>query len=448
MAWGVNLAPTASSLAKLLVIGVVHSCFTTSAKSVSRLCQAETEDSHKHRKALLTRWSRVVPLGDKSADFKEEHGEKAARLAEEDVQTAARPLTRVVLSRVDALAVCNDGSPASYFWRPASPGGERIWLVFLHGGYGCHGDKDCSNSGSRQTSSNEYPASLQLGGLFSPQSPLYTANVAFVPYCSSDAHVGDAGADENAAKVHFRGARIVRAVFSDLASGPTGISPGDLVVVGGQSAGARGAMLHIDSMAVRSGGALPAGIKMVGLFDSGFWVDQAEILVPGQGVVQNLTNHTRTLLSVAAASSFVAPPECRQLLGSDWKCFFSAHRLPLLQAPFLLLAPQSDTFQLRMAGGPAGLNQDQAEALAAAVRRSMKGLIRDRPKTAGVFSTGCKSYSGVLDDSFFHPSGKHTQSGAEALRCMLRNVTAQSKGVDGCPMPSFIEPCGSDSLAS
>ena len=50
------------------------------------------------------------------------------------VQLAA--LTLTLLTDVDRDAVCNDGSPAGYYYAPGSGDGVNLWLIYLEGARG------------------------------------------------------------------------------------------------------------------------------------------------------------------------------------------------------------------------------------------------------------------------------------------------------------------------
>lgn len=50
------------------------------------------------------------------------------------VQLAA--LTLTLLTDVDRDAVCNDGSPAGYYFAPGSGDGVNLWLIYLEGACG------------------------------------------------------------------------------------------------------------------------------------------------------------------------------------------------------------------------------------------------------------------------------------------------------------------------
>jgi hypothetical protein len=48
------------------------------------------------------------------------------------------------LANVDPLAVCNDGSPAAYFFAPGSGDGANTWLVYLEGAMFCWDETSCN----------------------------------------------------------------------------------------------------------------------------------------------------------------------------------------------------------------------------------------------------------------------------------------------------------------
>lgn len=50
-----------------------------------------------------------------------------------------KPLYKVLLNR--SKAVCNDGSPASYYIRLSE---SKVWMILLEGGYYCYDQASCS----------------------------------------------------------------------------------------------------------------------------------------------------------------------------------------------------------------------------------------------------------------------------------------------------------------
>ncbi|KAH8053486.1 pectin acetylesterase [Aureococcus anophagefferens] len=174
-------------------------------------------------------------------------------------------MTLTSLQATDAGAVCNDGTPAAYYFAPGSPS-SKTFLVYLSGGGQCYDAASCAGRGDGSLyphhncstsdaskpcflSSKDYGATCNKTGIFSEDPaanrPLHGAHKAYVPYCSSDAHMGDGES----------------------------LGDADLVVFGGGSAGGRGAMVHLDRAAATLKAAGAGAV--VGFLDSPYYVDVA-----------------------------------------------------------------------------------------------------------------------------------------------------------------------------
>jgi Pectinacetylesterase len=117
------------------------------------------------------------------------------------------------LQRVDLdpamspLARCNDGTPATFYFRPGTTAaGRDRWVIQLQGGGGCRSPDDCAarwcsvgtNFGATQMTSSLAPEDgiradgiLEVGAGFA--NPVATWNHVFVRYCSSDTWSGSSG---------------------------------------------------------------------------------------------------------------------------------------------------------------------------------------------------------------------------------------------------------------
>ena len=135
-------------------------------------------------------------------------------------------------------AVCNDGSPAAFFFRdcprPADEcaGWSNDWLVFFADGAAadaCYDQQTCDArkqaSPDKMTATHLNATLLSPGGIFSvsgEENPnFYGFRTVLVPYCSSDMWVGNG----SAAGYQFRGLAIAKAVIEDLARGTFSPSP-------------------------------------------------------------------------------------------------------------------------------------------------------------------------------------------------------------------------------
>jgi hypothetical protein len=190
----------------------------------------------------------------------------------------------------------------------------------------------------------EAVAARGLDGIFNlSRSPLADAHTAYVRMCSNDAYMADVSASQRSSDSemgnfgHFRGQRIIEAVFMDLRRRTDlGAQPGDLVVYGGCSSGARGAMVSMDSVATKMVGKA----TVLGLLDSPLWVP----LSPLHSYLVSHEKQTQLVLQNYKATKFISE-ECRRRYPDDlWKCLFGAYRLPLLKTPFFLSHSQYDAF--------------------------------------------------------------------------------------------------------
>ncbi|HRC56614.1 MAG TPA: pectin acetylesterase-family hydrolase [Kofleriaceae bacterium] len=123
-------------------------------------------------------------------------------------------LTRAMeLQRVDLdpalfpLARCNDGTPATFYFRPGSTAaGRERWVIQLQGGGGCRSGDSCaarwcstdSNFGTTHMSSAQAPTDgIRADGILDNSAglanPMATWNHVFVRYCTSDTWSGATG---------------------------------------------------------------------------------------------------------------------------------------------------------------------------------------------------------------------------------------------------------------
>ncbi|MHA2657853.1 MAG: pectin acetylesterase-family hydrolase, partial [bacterium JZ-2024 1] len=186
------------------------------------------------------------------------------------------PMTLVQVSDAATRnAVCNDGTPATYYFRRGQGTGNHRWVIHLQGGGMCYSLETC------QTRSVSTPWLMTSKGLPSTrmgngvQSPLPTENPDFfnahhiyVHYCSSDLWSGDREAAPASGGWHFRGARIVRAVIEDLMNPLITPSPNladaTEVLFSGGSAGGAGVMANLDWVASQFPRATVRGLNDAG----------------------------------------------------------------------------------------------------------------------------------------------------------------------------------------
>lgn len=232
------------------------------------------------------------------------------------------------LEGADPLAVCNDGTPAKYYLRGAesrSSGSlvagprpsSRLWLVYLAGGAWCSSAQDCRKRWEGEVypnydcrlppgqlenrcfmSSKDYPSECPKAGIFdeSEENPLAQANLVYIPYCSSDAWLGDVPPASEDLPWHFRGQQIVRATLAALIH-EHGLGAGTephTLLFGGGSAGARGAMAWLDLVP----SLVPETVQVLGFLDSPYVIDEPPM--PESGYEPDFGEQARRVIAMVS----------------------------------------------------------------------------------------------------------------------------------------------------
>jgi len=353
-------------------------------------------------------------------------------------------LQRESLRDVDPWAVCGDGSPAAYYFR-ASATGSNMWIVDLQGGGWCDSEDSCrerckSGKDVMCTSSGDSTQQVKHG-LFDPeQDPaLLEANKAYLPYCTSDGHMGDG----EAFGFQFRGARVVSAVFTALVK-RHGLGLGsarDLVIFSGQSAGGRGAMVNLDYVPDMLGSSA-ANVDVVGFLDSPLWIDMA----PFKSGVKSFGESCRDVYGYANVTRL--GHKCAAAFGEaeQWKCIMGQYRMPHVETPYLLVAAQYDSFQLGTNVGHRPASPPELAYAADFARRTValstglrEGWPSDAARQNGVLSWACYSHATSLDPSGFdrQACGVNDTTLDAAVKQFLALAPAS-----GAPMPlEWIDNC-------
>mmetsp|Transcript_17009 Transcript_17009/g.40983 ORF Transcript_17009/g.40983 Transcript_17009/m.40983 type:complete len:408 (-) Transcript_17009:74-1297(-) len=249
------------------------------------------------------------------------------------LQNADLVLTQVV----DQRAVCNDGSPSVY-WMSKPWGGSRTWHIFLEGGSACWDAESCALRRFDRTSSAGAAHMLHLDGVFSRiDHPLADAGKVFIKYCSSDSWVGNASTVIFDDTWHFRGKQIVSAVVDQLLRSDMRFA--DVVVVGGCSAGGRGALYNLDDICERV--RTTSGAVCVGFMDAAWWplLDDTSPLNTWSGMGWELWQPEMPQGCV------LANPQ------HPWRCFFAETLLPHVRTRVMFTSVLFDSFQIMHNGG-------------------------------------------------------------------------------------------------
>ena len=211
-------------------------------------------------------------------------------------RTIAQEKSRELAIRIELEgdgAVCNDGTPAVFYYRPGIAEYADDWIIHLNGGGGCTTIDECNRrfvTMPEFMSSSTYPDTAPLYGILSANPSMnpdfYQFNHVYVEYCSSDQWRGTQSASEETGEWHFEGHIIVQSLFETLLDGSLtnghSLSTAENVLFSGSSAGANGVQHHLNFVKAM----LPETVRLRGFIDS-WWtptnLEELDIPVANEG---------------------------------------------------------------------------------------------------------------------------------------------------------------------
>lgn len=304
------------------------------------------------------------------------------------------------------LATCLDGTPGGYYYRPAqSPEGRKKWYIHHEGGGWCQAEKpyqswpndDCFDRSKTRLGTLKLDNETETWPIaYSSADPamnplMHGWNSVYIRYCDGGTYAGrlvDPYKGRNGT-VHFRGGFLLDAIIKDLAKQhPLTFGAGTDFVIGGSSAGGLAVYLHLD----RWRNALPPASSVVGLADSGFFVDwkasrpiQAKHSYDADlrwGFVHMNASHGVNAECVAA----------QEKAGGDTvsDCIFAAHTLPHISTPIFILQSPYDSWQLQWEHGESkSHNYTALNGYGKELERQLVAASNGREKTVGGFIEHC-----------------------------------------------------------
>ena len=262
---------------------------------------------------------------------------------------------------------------------------------------------------------------MEATGILSPTSKfLRSASVAFLPLCGGDGWIGNT----ERFGMQFRGAQVVQATLSDLVSRGLGRHHQQhLLLFGGASAGARGAMVHLDYVRGMLGDAAQQ-VDVVGVFDSFVIEDSEPMRTSSEPAFRDQFRHFMSFANVSHLGTGCSG-EWGQ--GSEsWRCIMGVYRLPTITTPYLLMATQYDRFQLGNNIGRA-IPTDVASVAYAehwAARYQQLSRVLASHKGRAVMSWACYNHAISLSDDGFRGVNVHGVSMQDALVEFVWNRTS------------------------
>lgn len=251
--------------------------------------------------------------------------------------------------------VCNDGSPAGYYFRRRSD--NPNWLIYLEGGGYCFNKKTCTErllmSKSRKYSLVSIHGSSKkkfVTGILSTQrktNPIWwNSNHVYIPYCSSDIWSGNKSASRKGG-FSFLGARIIDQVIEDLWQ-KRGLNRAENLTLAGSSAGGTGVMLNIDRVAenLRAKG---ADIHVKGIVDSGWFLDNESIKSRNCGLPHGRCTPSDVIKTAMHYWHADLPIDCIRNKTPDKQhlCFFGDELYPYIKSPVFIIQWIYDLAQIR-----------------------------------------------------------------------------------------------------
>ena len=353
----------------------------------------------------------------------------------------ASPLFNITLltkAAAESGAVCLDGSPGAYYFRPGTGDGAGKWYTHFEGGGWCVDPASCaSRAEGTLGSSKGYPQAMVPYGdrgyfnattiqrsYFSQDcgvNPLTCNwNMVFLRYCDGASFASARAAplvwSHAAPPLHFRGSAIQDAILASLVE-HHGLDDATDVMIGGASAGGLAVYLHAD----RWRAALPHA-RVTALPDSGFFlgVDTADHrsseaasqvhapekeggLVPGKyqtGMLAMVAMTNATYgLNRACVAALGGPGDNRSAA-----CVFAAVSAAHTETPTFALQSAYDAWQTENIMAPGtGDNATLVNAYGGRLRAALHAAVLDRAGARnGGFVASCayhcfKAFKGAIE---------------------------------------------------
>ncbi len=325
------------------------------------------------------------------------------------------PLQKITVpNAASRQAVCNDGTPAVYYFRQGSGSGANNWVIFMSGGGLCFSVESCNERNVQfpeLMTSRGKPSTFVGNGILSDvssQNPdFFNANHVAIPYCSSDLWSGDREQSGATGGFEFRGMKIVRAIVNDLRNkSGNNLTSANRILLTGTSAGGIGAMVHLDWLAAQ----FPSK-EVKGSNDAG-WTPAQALSLPIPGSVFPVQQALQLWNGKPDAS-------CAQANSNAKHLCYSSGVYPFLNAPLMVQMSQYDPIFLSGLGVRFPFNPAEkaiADLFASAVRESLTDVdaaFSPRTNTHGVLPykrfTGLKingsSLQQLLGNWFFERPG-------------------------------------------
>ncbi|XP_009776988.1 pectin acetylesterase 8-like isoform X1 [Nicotiana sylvestris] len=248
--------------------------------------------------------------------------------------------TTFLESAIAKGAVCLDGSAPAFNFHPGTGSGVYNWLIQLQGGGWCDSASDCQDRAT-----NGYGTSKNISkigyfmGVLSNDSQLnpdfYNWNRIKVRYCDGSSYTGDIEEVDPATNLHFRGARIFKAIMDELLY-HKGMIYAENAILSGTSAGGLGAILHCDKF--RLFFSLTARVKCIS--DAGFFINAKTITDE-----PHIKEYFKRVVALHGSAKNL-PLSCTFLSLDPSLCFFPQYAAQHICTPLFIINSAYDSWQI------------------------------------------------------------------------------------------------------
>eukprot|EP00946_MAST-07B_sp_MAST-7B-sp1_P000728 g728.t1 len=256
-------------------------------------------------------------------------------------------------------AVCLDGTPAGFYFSPAtSEEAKDDWQIYFQGGGWCYNEVDCwGRSNTNLGSSTNWAKTGSLGGLLSSdctKNPDFcNMNRVWLVYCDGNSFSGNReeplpvkGLDGKIKPLYFRGKTILDETLKALSTSPYfNLAKAKNVMLTGCSAGGLATYLHTDYVHEQllkkwaKGMTKFKSVPISGFFLEHKTVEGKPVYIREMQTIFTLANSTGGLNAACIAA--------HQTSGDEWKCNFAEHSYAFTKSDIFPLNSALDSWQTR-----------------------------------------------------------------------------------------------------
>eukprot|EP01112_Ceratiomyxa_fruticulosa_P017961 TRINITY_DN5686_c0_g1_i1.p1 TRINITY_DN5686_c0_g1~~TRINITY_DN5686_c0_g1_i1.p1 ORF type:complete len:389 (-),score=55.64 TRINITY_DN5686_c0_g1_i1:105-1271(-) len=268
---------------------------------------------------------------------------------------------KIDLTTVNPNAVCNDNSPAVYYFRPGYGSGSSVFTIYLEGGGLCYDKDSCEyrwNTTEHFMTSTQLPPILNdttkspdvnHGGINSGSKEanphFYNANQAYIWYCSSDVWAGN---NQTFNGWSFRGRIIIEAVLQHLLYVQTpSLTKAKFILLTGFSAGGFGVLNNVDFVGEIISQTVPYAVYK-GFVDSGWVLDFPSYDptdMPARTMMDLAYKNFNLQFDYDCVETFYPSQQ-------QWRCTFADDALPFISSSLFVAGYQYDMPFLPGVGAP------------------------------------------------------------------------------------------------